>query len=105
MRINRGLLLLGVVVGFGAIGCGPDFQTVCEDSEKCYNGNDADIEACVALFEHEQDVADIRGCGDEFDVWFECYMDKATCDTQNNDYGLRNNSDCEAESNAYQHCT
>lgn len=104
MRINRGFLVWAAVISCGAIGCGPDIQGLCEEAENCRDGNEADIEACVAMSEYQQDVADLHGCTDEYNVWMDCFIAEASCDSQTKNYGLRDNNLCEAETNAYQRC-
>ena len=104
MRIYSSFVVLTAVIACGAIGCGPDIQAVCEESEKCRDGNEADVGACVALGEYEEDIADLHGCSSEFSDYFDCFQAEASCDSANNDYGLTDNTACEAESNAYQRC-
>jgi hypothetical protein len=93
------------VLACGAVGCGVDHLAVCEEAEKCRDGNEADVEACVELGELEHDMADVRGCGSEYEVWFDCYAAEASCDGPTQNYGLRDPNLCEAEGNAYQQCT
>jgi len=120
------------LAALAAVACGPDFDTYCEEAEACLGGNDADIEACVASAEGEGDVASEIGCGDEFDEFVDCYLDKADCidqttgmpctdDTQCNQvpqlnshcsggfcvyktFGVADEDACKAEGNAYDHC-
>jgi hypothetical protein len=92
------------VIACGSIGCGPDITGLCQEAEDCRRGNEADVDTCIASAEYDAEVADIRGCTDEYELYFECFAAEATCDTMNNRYELNNNQ-CEAERNAYQNCT
>jgi hypothetical protein len=83
-------------------GCGgPDFEAICQDQEDCTDGNDKDVQACVAYYEMLADRADLQGCTDEFEVYVECYANDAKC--SNKHYGLEKDA-CDDESNAYKHC-
>jgi len=103
MRIYPGFLLLTALLACGSMACGPDHQGLCEEAEKCRGGNEADIDACVADADYEEDVADIQGCTDEYNTYMDCFIQEAQCDSASKSYGLRNDN-CEAESNAYQRC-
>jgi hypothetical protein len=104
MRIYRAFLLCAAVIASGSIGCGPDFEGLCLEAEDCRRGNDADVEGCVARAEYEADVADLHGCTDEYQAYFDCFVAEASCDTMNNDYDLHSNNLCDAEQAAYQSC-
>lgn len=74
-----GILLVCV----SAIGCAPDFRTQCEAQVQCRGGNDADIEACVAVSEVGYDFAEDIECADEFDAYFECQQPLLKCRSSN----------------------
>jgi hypothetical protein len=124
-----------VLSALAAAGCGgPDFEAICDEQEKCSGGNEKDLEACVVAFEGFADVADDIGCTDEFDAYFTCSQEHASCrdvptgdtcmtDGDCNgppgnarcsagmcvakDYGFdptAQNNPCETEENAYQRC-
>ena len=71
----RGLLLISV----GIVGCAPDLRTQCEGSVQCRGGNDADIEACVAVGDVVYDFLDDIGCDDEYDAYFACSEPLFSC--------------------------
>ena len=104
-----------------APGCGPDHQTLCEEREKCLGGNDADIDACVIVYDDARDNAYDIGCGEEYDLLVECAAPLNEC----NSVGMCSTSDecngsrcvggecksysydvdsCKAEANAYSRC-
>lgn len=78
--MNRYWLILGLVslLAFTP-GCGPDFQSLCEEQEKCLGGNDADIAACVVAYDGTRDNAYDIGCGDEYDAVIACITPQYTC--------------------------
>lgn len=123
-------LVLGAGIALAATGCGPDFDALCEERASCRGGNDMDVDACIeaydAMAEHESDI----GCTDEFDEFYQCYIDSASCQTEpsttpcsnddechgsgqscdgnvcvTRDYMLTDPTVCEAESNAYDSCS
>ena len=59
-------------------------------------GNDKDEEACVALVDYSEEMADIQGCADEFDEYFECFFDNAKCQTAQTGYNCQSPQDCES---------
>ena len=107
-----------------APGCGPDLQALCERQESCLGGNDADITACLTVYEGARDNAQDIGCGDEYDTYIECLTPKyecvgvGTCTTDDECNGSACIEDecktfqldatqadtCEAEANAYSRC-
>ena len=99
VRQTRVSILLGAIA---LAGCGgPDHQAICQEREDCSDGNDKDVEACVAEYDLKEDVAGDLGCSSEYDTYYECFQDAARC--KNKSYGVDPN-DCEAEHNAYQRC-
>jgi len=123
-------LVLAAGLALAAAGCGPDFDTMCEDRESCHGGNDMDVEACVEFHEGLADYNSDIGCEDEFDEYWECFIDTASCSTdgtgtscssdddchdptqscQNGEcvertYELPNPDDCEEANNAYHRCS
>jgi hypothetical protein len=91
MIVALGLALLAV----GSAGCGgPDNDGACDQLHNCIGGNDADYDACVISLERYEDDADLQGCDDEYDVWFECYFANATCTDGGAGQGCSTNADC-----------
>lgn len=98
MRRLPGILSLLVgTLAFGLAGCGgPDIEALCLATEDCVGGNDLDIEACVATYGYQQEVADIEGCTEEFDLFFECAEVTADCQTDESMIACAEKSDCTA---------
>ncbi|MCC6528412.1 MAG: hypothetical protein IT373_37550 [Polyangiaceae bacterium] len=110
-------------------GCGPDFEKLCSETHACEGGNDEDEKACVVELDYRRDVADIVGCTSELDAYYDCLIEHATCrmdslgltcttssvcglggqcingTCQFKSYGLEDPDVCEAEDNAYDHCS
>jgi hypothetical protein len=86
-------VVLAIVVGLAACG-GPDADAICQERESCHHGNELDVDACVVSFSTSQDLADDLGCGDEFDVYFECFQTAATCIEQSLGLGCGDDADC-----------
>ena len=84
-----------------ATGCGgPDFEAICDEQEICAGGNEKDREACVVAFEGFAEVADDIGCADEFDAYFLCSQENASCrDLPTGDTCMADN-DCNGPGNA-----
>lgn len=109
-------------------GCGPDFEKLCSESRACEGGNDDDEKACVVEMDFGRDVADILGCTSEFDAYYDCLIEHASCrmdsygqlctttsqcgldaecvngTCQVKSYGLEDPDVCEAEENAHDQC-
>jgi hypothetical protein len=122
-RMSRALAVMAAAIA--APGCGPDIQSICEQTEECRGGNAEDVEACVIATEFEQDFASDVGCGSEYDAYFDCFEAEAQCTDQGSipcqssvecggavcDNGMCRNKSfelegdaCETERNAYQQC-
>jgi len=121
---------LGLVAAAFATGCGPDIAAICEAQEACYGGNDADIDACIAVSEGQREASHDIGCGAEFDTLVACREPLLECSSQDTgqpcmanadcngvgvcsngqctakSYGIpgTNQNACEAEQNAYSRC-
>jgi hypothetical protein len=74
---GRGAVPVLLLAGLGA--CGPSGTDYCEDRIECTLGSEADEDACNEYFDYHEEMADIQGCRDEFDDYFECFFDKAKC--------------------------
>lgn len=125
------LLALAAVTALVSVGCGgPDFEALCQEREDCTGGNEADVEACIAELEGQEEQADILGCTDELEALYECSIDQLDCQSQSTGipcttnadcggsdgprctggecvqkyYGLKDEDSCEAESNAFGRC-
>lgn len=96
------------------------------------SGNESDIDACVAAYELEEEVASIQGCSDEFDAYYVCFYDVVDCNSTDTGapcmatkdcqpvqgaavscksntcrvkvFAIEDPTDCEAERNAYNNC-
>jgi len=60
-------------------GCSSRFADLCEQAANCEGGGDDDIDACIASAEGEEEIASIRGCEREFDAYYDCVENNATC--------------------------
>jgi hypothetical protein len=81
-------------------GCGGATGEYCDlycDCERC---NDEEAELCGADIDYAAEVADIKGCSDDFDLYLECANESADCD--DNDFTIGN--DCENEAEDYFNC-
>jgi hypothetical protein len=122
-------LLLGSLA-LGISGCGPDITALCTATEDCVGGNEQDIEACVAYYDLQAEIADIEGCDPEFNELLACSEGVADCQnedtklpcmadkdcqeagfTECNDntcrrkfYGFEDDDDCEVEQAAFSRC-
>jgi hypothetical protein len=95
------LLALAVgVLALSLVGC-RSFSNICNEENKCSDGNDKDLDACIVEAQHTEELASELGCGSEFDAVFDCYEEKAECN--NNSYGLTDD-DCETVSREYSYC-
>ena len=84
-------------------GCGgPDHEAFCQKSEDCRDGNEKDVAACVATLDYAEEVSSDQGCSDEYDALIACYDEHASC--QGNNYQLKDQRDCQVETNAFGHC-
>ncbi|HLM75859.1 MAG TPA: hypothetical protein VK459_24260 [Polyangiaceae bacterium] len=95
-------LLLGSLA-FGISGCGPDLSALCTATEDCVGGNEQDIEACVAYYDYQAEIANIEGCDTEFNELLACSEDVADCQT--NDTGVPCMDDKDCTDNGLTECT
>jgi hypothetical protein len=78
-------------------GCaGIDNQGACDQASACIGGNEADLAACVRTLELREDVAEVRGCEDEYGAWFDCFFQNASCETQDSGIPCNADADCVA---------
>jgi hypothetical protein len=75
-------------------GCGPTTGAYCEDQVECSGGNAEDEDACAAVVDYVEELADMQGCADEFDEYFECFFDNATCQTAQTGYSCSSTQEC-----------
>lgn len=97
---------LGCAVLVGALfaplfvaGCSP-YPSLCEAEMDCEGGNDADIDACVVVYEAQEDVADTYDCGDFYDDYIACFDERARCSGDSFDA----NNDCNSERDRWSDC-
>jgi len=91
---GRGLapiLVVGVVL---AVGCGPTTGAYCADQLECMGGNEQDEDACIARVDYAEELADMQGCADEFDDYFACFFDYATCQSAQTGYSCSSTQEC-----------
>jgi hypothetical protein len=99
MRILREafVILFAFASSLGAVGCGPDTRGLCESIEECRGGNNADIDACVATHEYDAEAADIEGCTDEYEAYFECFFNAADCHSSDTGVACAGTAECAAK--------
>lgn len=61
---------------------------------ECMGGNDQDEDACVAMVDYAEELADMQGCADEFDEYFECFFDNATCQSAQTGFSCSSTQEC-----------
>jgi hypothetical protein len=81
-RLPEILALLLGSLALGISGCGPDITALCEATEDCVGGNEQDIEACIASYDLQAEIADIEGCDAELNELLACSEGVADCQTQ-----------------------
>jgi len=95
--------LCGAIVLLAALGmlsaCSR-YATFCEDEMNCRGGNDMDIDACILDMNEAEDIADLYGCTDDWDTYFECLQAEAQCDDDN----WTDDGDCAKEGERYNKC-
>ncbi len=79
---RRGLVVaLMLVAAAGLSGCGASYADLCENSCDCEGDcSDAELEECIEQGEELEDLADIAGCGSDFDDWVDCMDDNFVCE-------------------------
>jgi hypothetical protein len=68
-----------LAVACGATSCNSSFKDYCEKALDCRNHNDADVEACEISNGAEEDVADLKGCTEQYEAAFACRDAKGRC--------------------------
>ncbi len=96
---NISFTLVGLALVLTSMGCSGLHSDICEQTIQCEGGNDADIDACVAQLDGEEDVAAAYDCGDPWDKYIECVGDKIDCNDGNIDIGS-----CGDEYESYANC-
>lgn len=69
-------------------GCGGSH---CDAAAECEGGNDTDKEACEVQVDAIQNAAEVDGCTDLSDAWFDCMSDDGGC--ANSIYGAACNAE------------
>lgn len=99
MKNYTSKLALVVTIALAAVGIGCDsYADICEQEIQCIGGNDADIDACIAGIEGEEEVAAAYDCTDAWDKYVDCIAEKIDCDDGNLDLG------CSDEGESYSDC-
>jgi len=87
-------LLLGSLA-LGISGCGPDITALCEATEDCVGGNEQDIEACVAYYDFQAEIADIEGCDTELNELLACSEELADCQDEETSFSCMEDKECQ----------
>ena len=86
--------LFVAVAAFALSGCTSDEQAICEDTVNCRGGSDRDIEACVVAREVDAALVDEIGCNEEYELYFTCITEKATCQSVEQGVSCTTDEDC-----------
>lgn len=92
-------------LALGAIGCNSSFKDYCEKALDCQNHNDADVEECEIRNSAEEEVANLKGCTEQYEAAFACRDEKGSCqEVAPGRVEYRSNNVCEAENNRHNEC-
>ena len=84
-----------------APGCGSGTGDICAQAKQCEGGNDADEQACNIVSDEQADIADLHGCGSEFNAYVDCLVDNSRC---NNHRYKPDEGDCDRVESQWQKC-
>lgn len=73
------LVLLALLL-LAVSGCSGVHGDVCEHAAQCGGGGDAEIDACIADLDADEEIASIYDCVHTWDHYVECLADHGTCD-------------------------
>ncbi len=83
---------------FGLTSCASLFSDYCDKQMSCIGGNDNDRDACVSTLRGQEKAASDYNCSDQFDAYYECRNNTATCNAgkfdTNCDGQKKNFDDC-----------
>ena len=84
-----------VVVGLASVGCGRAEER-CDLKCECELCSDRKYDECVIGVDYAIDRAAALECSEDYDAYFDCYVDRADCDNDTYSFGL-DGDDCSDE--------
>src|SRR5690349_9471451 len=94
----KAYIVLAAALGLTFTACGNTYGDLCASSIQCEGGNDADVDACVALSNGAEDEANAYDCADPYAKLLDCVERTSTCSKTH----FENN--CGSESDALRSC-
>jgi hypothetical protein len=67
-------------LALGALAGCSRYEAICAEAKECAGGSDEDEAACVAELETYEELAEIKGCSEEWDALIACGADDNRCD-------------------------
>lgn len=94
----KAFIVLAAALGLTLTACGTSYSDICASSIQCEGGNDADVNACVAVLNGAEDEAAAYDCSDAYFKRLDCVEKTSTCSKTHFD------DNCGAESSALHAC-
>ncbi len=99
---SRTLMVLAMFCASSVVACSSAEEDLCEAKVTCEVVADVDLEKEVCLVDADADaeIAELRGCGDLFDQWIDCFAEKNLCDANK----FKSGDECDALFDRYEAC-
>lgn len=97
-RILAPFAFLTLLPILGVTSCASLFSEYCDKRMNCLGGNDKDRSACADELRGEEKAASDYGCSDQFDAYYTCRNNTATCVAGKFD------TDCNAQNDSIDAC-
>ncbi|NUO51361.1 MAG: hypothetical protein HOV80_21105 [Polyangiaceae bacterium] len=81
MRRLISLAFCSLALALGT-GCGSLLEDRCDAICECENCGDREREACETEVDGDYQIADIYGCTDQLEAYFECQLQEYQCDNR-----------------------
>ena len=94
----KAYIVLAAVLGLTLTACGTSYSEFCASAIQCEGGNDADVNACVAVANGAEDEAAAYDCSDAYFKHLECVEKTSTCSKTHFD------ANCKSERDALHSC-
>ena len=94
----KAFIVLAAALGLTLTACGTSYGDICASAIQCEGGNDADVNACVAVANGAEDAAAAYDCADAYFKQLDCVEKTSTC--SKGDF----NSNCNSERDALRSC-
>lgn len=92
------VIVLAAALGLTLTACGTSYGDLCASTVQCEGGNDADVNACVALRNGAENKAAAYDCSDAYFKHLDCVEKTSTCSK------TRFDDNCNSESDALHAC-